>query len=349
MNEINENGETVIKLQNVSKTFGKFVAVENISLEIKRGEIVGFLGPNGAGKSTTMKMLANLLIPDQGSIWIRRNEKLQKLNQKTQDYLLDNLGFLIETPAFYDNVTPRQVLAYFAELKGYPKSKIGERVEETIAMVGLSAWIDKPIGTFSKGMKQRMGILASLVHDPDVIILDEPQTGLDPKARREVREFIKSLKNKGKTVFISSHLLFEISEIADRIAIIYNGKLIALDTLENLEALVKQSYLQIELLETKKDTQKTIKKLQELVGNLTGLENGTNSIQYDSELNVYKIEFDGNPKTQLNIFKKLARNGLDIISMSVPRPNLLEELYLKSISSHGEDRSYTKIRGQRGN
>src|SRR6056297_1889632 len=116
-------------------------------------------------------------------------------------------------------MTPRRLLSYFAELKGFPKRKLRQRVEEVVEMVGLSDWIDKNMGTFSKGMRQKIGIVSAIVHDPEVVVLDEPHTGLDPSARRDVRDFILELKERGKTVFLSSHILYEVSEVADRVAI----------------------------------------------------------------------------------------------------------------------------------
>ena len=205
-------------------------------MNIYRGEILGYLGENGAGKSTTMKMMGWLLRSNQGSISIKDNGgDLETLNALNKDRLLNNIGFLIENPAFYPDVTPRQILRYFGELKGYPRKKIGARVEEIVEMIGMTKWIDTKIKNFSKGMRQKIGIISAIVHDPDIIVLDEPSTGLDPTARLLVREFILKLKSLGKTIFLSSHLLYEISEIADRIAIISHGKLVAIDTLENLE------------------------------------------------------------------------------------------------------------------
>ena len=134
MNEINENA--IVRFKNLSKKFGDFYAVSDVNIEINKGEIVGFLGPNGAGKSTTMKMMAYLLKPTEGEIWIRVNGNLEKLSNHNKDYLLDNVGFLIENPFFYGNVSPRLILKYFAELKGYPKNKVNERIEEVVDMFG---------------------------------------------------------------------------------------------------------------------------------------------------------------------------------------------------------------------
>lgn len=328
MNE--KNQEIVIQMKNLTKKFGNFYAVNDVSLDIKRGEIVGFLGPNGAGKTTTMKMIANLLIPNEGEIRIRTNGEIQKLTRRNKDILLDNIGFLIEIPAFYGKVTPKEILKYFAKLKGYPRHRLDERIDTVLKMVGMSEWKDKKIGTFSKGMKQKIGIISAIVHDPDIIVLDEPQTGLDPTARKDVRDFIMNLKKIGKTVFLSSHLLYEISEVADRIAIIHHGKIIAFDTLDNLEGRAMKSVIHFELLNPPEDSiDDFINKLKLLVIPLTGITEEESWIKYDYDSKVTQVFFNGNPKNQTQILKKLLDNGYEIMEYSVPKAGLLESLFIE--------------------
>ena len=144
------NKEIIINLRNLTKRFGTFTAVSNLNLDIRKGEIIGLLGPNGAGKTTTMKMIARLLNPDEGEIWIKENGDLELLTGKNMVTLLDHIGFLIESPTFYEHMSPRKILTYFGILKGYPKKQLPERIEEVLKLVGLSDWIDKKIGTFSK-------------------------------------------------------------------------------------------------------------------------------------------------------------------------------------------------------
>lgn len=328
MNE-NDKNEILIQFKGLTKKFGSLYAVSNIDLEIKRGEIVGFLGPNGAGKSTTMKMMAHLLRPTKGEIWIRNNGELVKLTSRNKSYLLDNVGFLIENPAFYGDMTARQILSYFARLKGYPWKNLTARVEEVVGMFGLSEWIDKKLKIYSKGMRQKIGILSAIIHDPDIVVLDEPQTGLDPKARKEVRDFLLKLKQMGKTVFLSSHLLYEISEIADRIAIISHGKLMAYDNLENLELSTGRSMLNIELLTISEETlDDLLQKLNEVVTPLTGLEAQLSEVKYNQDSEIFEVLFDGDPKTQHKIFRTLFENNFNIISFSVPKATLLEYLFI---------------------
>lgn len=335
MMEMNvDNNDVIIRFKNLTKKFDDFYAVSNINLDIKRGEIVGFLGPNGAGKSTTMKMMAYLLKPTKGEIWIRGNGRLQKLSNHNKDYLLDNIGFLIENPAFYGNVTPRQILRYFAKLKGYPKNKVNDRIEDVIQMFGMSNWIDKKIKTFSKGMRQKIGIASAIIHNPDIVVLDEPQTGLDPQARREVRDFILELKKKGKTIFLSSHLLYEISEVADRIAIINKGKIIAFDTIDNLESKAKKSIINFELLENPEEdkVKNVLSHLKKLITPHTGVSNKKNWLNYKKDTNIFQVLFDGDPKNQLMILKTLLKNDYKVIEFSVPKAGLLENLFIDLIT-----------------
>jgi len=323
------NDETIIQIKNLTKRFGDFYAVSNLNLEIKKGEILGFLGHNGAGKSTMMKMMAYLLVPTKGEILIRDNGRLEKLTGKNKDYLLDNIGFLIENPTFYGNMTPRQILTYFAKLKGYPRKKIKERVEDTVAMMGMTNWIDKKINTFSKGMRQKIGILSAIIHDPGIIVLDEPQTGLDPQARREVRNFILKLKEMGKTIIFSTHLIYEVSEVADRVAIISKGKLRAFDTLENLELKESKSIINFELLPPPGENLKEVlEQLNRIILPLTGLEEPGNKVLFKKKSNIFTVTFNGNPENQLKIHNALFEDKYGIIEFSVPKASLLEDLFI---------------------
>lgn len=320
--------DIMILLKNIKKQFGSLIALSNINFEIKKGEIIGFLGPNGAGKSTTMKIMANLIKPNEGEVWIRHNGNLIKLNSKNKDVLLERIGFLIENPAFYPDVTPRQILTYFAKLKGYPRDHINERVVKVLTMIKMENWIDKKIGTFSKGMKQKIGIASAIIHDPDIIVLDEPYSGLDPNARKELRDFILDLKKENKTIFLSSHLLYETSEIADKIAIISHGQLIAFDTLDVLEAQMKSSLIKIEILmRDNENINEILKNLQDIIVPINGLEESSNSIFYNKELRCYYARFNGIPETQVRILQNLIGKGIPIIEFSVPKIGLLEELY----------------------
>ena len=335
-----DNKDIIIQIKDLTKKFGDFYAVSNLNLEIKKGEILGFLGHNGAGKSTTMKMMAYLLAPTKGEILIRNNGKLEKLTRNNKAYLLDNVGFLIENPAFYGNITPRQILTYFAKLKGYPRQKIKERVEDTVAMMGMTNWIDKKVSTFSKGMRQKIGILSAIIHDPGIVVLDEPQTGLDPQARREVRNFMSKLKDMGKTIIFSTHLIYEVSEIADRVAIISKGKLRAFDTLENLELKQSKSVINFELLHPSgENLNEMLEQFNRILFPLTGLEDPKDKVAFKQKSNRFTVTFNGNPENQLKIHNALFENNYEIIEFSVPKASLLEDLFV----SFTEDSDYEEI------
>ncbi|MFX1394383.1 MAG: ABC transporter ATP-binding protein [Promethearchaeota archaeon] len=343
---MNNNEDILIQFKGLTKRFGSFYAVSNINLEIKRGEIVGFLGPNGAGKTTTMKMMAYLLKPTDGEIWIRYNGMLERLTSRNRDILLDNIGFLIEIPAFYGDMTARQILSYFAKLKGYPRKKIKKRVEEVVEMFRISEWLNKKIKIFSKGMRQKIGICSAVIHDPEIVVLDEPQTGLDPKARKDVRDFILKLKQMGKTIFLSSHLLYEISEVADRIAIINRGKLIAYDTLENLELKARKSVINFELYNySQNDLPDLLEKLNKIILPLTGTEGDEpNKVLFNENSKVFEVAFNGVPENQLKIHKALFENKYDVLEFSVPKANLLESLFIGLTDDSYKEIKYDEIK-----
>jgi len=281
--------------------------------------------------------MANLLRPNEGEIYILENSHLEPLNSRNKDRLLNNIGFLIENPAFYGDMTPRQILTYFGELKGYPGGKkLKSRVEDVVNLVEMGKWIDTKIKNFSKGMRQKIGIVSALVHDPEILVLDEPSTGLDPTASLLIREILLKLKDMGKTIFLSSHLLYEISEIADRVAIISRGKLVAIDTLENLESIAKQSVIQLELNIANGDIEKLIPKIVKTVQPLVG-EAQTKPLIYDHETGVIKIQFDGDPRHQTAILRALVQEGFEVLEFSVPKAGLLEDIYIKFVSQKGEE------------
>lgn len=222
-----------IVINNISKEFKvglgskRVQAISNLSLEIQEGEVFGFLGPNGAGKSTTIKMLLNLLYPDSGSISILGND-VKKNESRTR------VGYLPEQPYFYDYLTAEEILWYCGKLSGLTDTILTSRSETVLHKVNLQASRKRPLRTYSKGMLQRVGLALALVHDPDVVILDEPMSGLDPLGRKMVGDLILELKSRGKTVFFSSHILTDVEHFCDRIGILVDGKLIFIESLKTL-------------------------------------------------------------------------------------------------------------------
>lgn len=208
----------VIKVENISKNFGALKAVDNLSFEVEAGQVFGFLGQNGSGKSTTIRMLLSLIHPSSGSI-----ELFGKSIQKNRASILEQVGAIIERPDLYPYLTATEHLQLFAKVR---KQKVAAiNITKTLEQVGLSHRSQDKVQTFSLGMKQRLGIAIALVHNPSLIILDEPTNGLDPQGIADIRSLIQYLaKEEGKTVFVSSHLLSEIEQVANQILIIHQGK-----------------------------------------------------------------------------------------------------------------------------
>ena len=208
----------VIKVENISKNFGTLKAVDNLSFEVEAGQVFGFLGQNGSGKSTTIRMLLSLIHPSSGSI-----ELFGKSIQKNRASILEQVGAIIERPDLYPYLSATEHLQLFTKVR---KQKIeASRIIDTLTQVGLSHRAQDKVQTFSLGMKQRLGIAIALVHNPSLIILDEPTNGLDPQGIADIRALIQHLaKEEGKTIFVSSHLLSEIEQVANQILIIHQGK-----------------------------------------------------------------------------------------------------------------------------
>lgn len=210
--------DIIIEAKNLSKSFGKFRAVEDLSFAINHGDVYGFLGQNGAGKSTTMRMLLGLIFPDEGSVYI----KGEKFGNSSR-HLLKHVGAVIERPDLYKYLSGWDNLRMFAQLSGVPIAT--NRLHEVLEIVGLKGREQDKVKGYSQGMKQRLGIAIAMVHNPDLLILDEPTNGLDPQGIYEMRVLIQRLsKDFGKTILISSHLLYEIEQIATRMIIINRGK-----------------------------------------------------------------------------------------------------------------------------
>ncbi len=224
--------EYIVQTQNLSKSFGKEQAVSNLNLQIRKGEIYGFLGPNGAGKTTTIRMLLGLMKPSSGTIKI-----FEKNITKDRIQILAKIGSLVENPSYYPHLTAYENLEALRKILGVSKT----RIDEVLEIVRLKEVAHKKVKGFSLGMKQRLGIAASLLHSPELLILDEPTNGLDPSGIIEIRNLIKRLPEEyGMTIIISSHLLSEIDQMATQVGIVSKGKLIFQDSIELCVALPNQ-------------------------------------------------------------------------------------------------------------
>ena len=225
----------MIRVENVTKYYGKHLAVDGISFAVDRGGIVGFLGANGAGKSTTMRMITGYLVPTSGDIYVG---DYHIVRQSIDGRRL--LGYLPETVPLYTDMTVRKYLTFVGELRDLDDKKIRVRIDEVSDQCGLESYADTCIRKLSKGYRQRVGIAQAIIHDPPVLILDEPTVGIDPIQLTQIRSLIRDL-GKDRTILLSSHDLSEVSMVCDRVVIIKAGRIVARDSIDNLSALISNS------------------------------------------------------------------------------------------------------------
>jgi len=235
----------IIETFGLSRFFGRTAAVEDLTLAVEAGEVLGFLGPNGAGKTTTIRMLAGMIAPTKGYAVVAGHRTEQNVEQ-----LHELIGMLTQTPGLYDRLSARRNLEYFASF--YPSIDSQSQVEKYLNLIGLWKRCNDKVGTFSKGMKQRLALARALVHEPKVLFLDEPTAGLDPEAAGEVRQLIRTLCEEGRTIFLSTHNLNEAEILCNRIAVLHT-RLLALDTPEQLRRRFfrRQIIVQLEALDAK--------------------------------------------------------------------------------------------------
>lgn len=265
----------MIEITNVTKKYGNFTAVDDISFTIQNGEIIGFLGPNGAGKSTTMNMITGYIEPTEGTIIVNGYD-IQKKPQKAKK----QIGYMPEGVPLYQDLTVKEFVTYMAELKKVDKKVKKEEVEKAITETGIKDVEKKLIRNLSRGYKQRVSMAGALVGSPDVLILDEPTVGLDPKQITEIRSLIKEL-GKEHTIILSSHILSEVSQLCERVIIINKGKIVAIDTPENLEKATQEKNI---ILVTVEDKQNKMKEINTLIPEIAKCEevkdNGDGTKQY---------------------------------------------------------------------
>jgi ABC-2 type transport system ATP-binding protein len=295
------NGELVVRTEHLTKRFGKLVAVNDLSLEVRKGDIFGFLGPNGAGKSTTVGMMLGLITPTSGKVEIFGQ------NTKTDlPKILQRIGAMTENMGFYPYLTGEDNLNYVARITGgISNSRIGKVLE----LVELSGREKDKYHTYSLGMKQRLAIACALLNDPEFIILDEPTNGLDPAGMKEIRELIIKLGQEGKTIFLNSHMLHEVEHVCERVAIIQHGKMIT-------QGLVKDLMRKGDLLQLKiTDIEKAMAVLQNI--------EWISSITREDD----KLIIDVNVEKYAEISSVLARENIFVIEMRA-KDNTLEDFFL---------------------
>jgi ABC-2 type transport system ATP-binding protein len=235
----------MIEVQNLTKTFNGKTVLDGISFEVKEGEIFGYLGPNGAGKTTTMRIILRLLKPTSGNALVFGEDL------GSYDKLRRRVGILLENDGLYEGLSASENLDYYAQLYGISDGVARKRrIEELLEFVGLSNRKKEKVGTFSKGMKRKLGLVRSMIHNPDILFFDEPSSGLDPEAQRMVRDLIFQLSKEKRTIFLNSHDLDEVQKVCSKIAILHGGTIKAYDKVENLRNTFSKPIFEITLIDT---------------------------------------------------------------------------------------------------
>ena len=315
----------MIEVKNLVKRYGDHTAVDHLSFEIEKGKIYGFLGPNGAGKSTTMNMITGYIASTEGTVVIDGHDILEEPEEAKKC-----IGYLPEMPPLYFDMTVLEYLKFVADLKKIPKDKKASMIEEIMDMVKITDMKNRLIKHLSKGYRQRVGIAQAVLGYPEVIILDEPTVGLDPKQINEIRDLIKGLKQK-HTVILSSHILSEVSAVCDYVLIISHGKLVASDTPENLGKLAAGSNNLNLLVKGQKDTIRAALEAVEGVKEVT--------VKKSPEEGVYAITVgtEENMDVREKVFYSMVNAGCPILEMQ-SRKVSLEEIFLELTESEKKDK-----------
>lgn len=301
----------MIRTENLTKRYGKMEALKGLNLVIEKGSVFGFVGPNGAGKSTTMLILATLLAPSGGRAFVGGYEVTKHPKEVRQ-----LIGYMPDFFGVYDHLTAYEYLDFYAANYDIPYRERRAIIPKLLELVNLSHKRDDFVDGLSRGMKQRLGLARCLVHNPDVLILDEPASGLDPRARIELREIIKELRNMGKTIIISSHILPELAEMCTEIGIIEAGELIAQGSVEEIyQQLKEEKLLKIRLLD----------RVEELV---TRLKASPLITSITVEERVVTAGFQGSDEEQVQLLAALMTEGFPIASFGEAEGNL-EELFME--------------------
>ncbi len=306
----------IIKSSNLTKIFPERVAVKDLSLNVKKGELLGLLGPNGAGKTTTIRMLSGIISPTSGSAQVAGYD----IENEVED-LHEVIGLLTETPGFYESLSAWRNLEFFANF--YAHLDVEYQIEKYLKIMGLWERRDEKVSGFSKGMKQKLALARSLIHEPEILFFDEPTAGLDPQASREVRDLLMKLKKEGRTIFLCTHNLEEAEILADRIALI-DTNLVALDTSSNLKSQIFNKTVIVDLEKVNNPILDTVKKLK-FVERVK---------QIDNQLQIELIDFD---RYVPDLIKALVESDARIKGVSETKHSM-EDIYLALIKSNEGER-----------
>ena len=305
----------MIEVKNLTKRYGKHLAVDNLSFTVEKGQIYGFLGPNGAGKSTTMNIMTGYLGATSGEILINGHDILREPQEAKKC-----IGYLPEQPPLYMEMTVWEYLNFAAELKKIPKDEVKKQIEKVVKLTRLEEVQDRLIHNLSKGYKQRVGLAQAILGFPEIIILDEPTVGLDPKQIIEIRELIRTLA-KNHTVILSSHILAEVREVCDYVMIIAKGKLVASDTPENLENLMSGTgHVELEAKTSMEKARAILKEIPQI-----------SKAEYQEETKesvTVRIESEGQSDIREQLFFAFAKEGIPLLTLKLNK-STLEDIFLE--------------------
>jgi ABC-2 type transport system ATP-binding protein len=299
----------LIKVRNLTKYYGERLAVDNISFDIGKGEIVGLLGPNAAGKSTTMRILTGFLMPTKGDTWIADCNMVTNSLEGRK-----HIGYMPESVPLYTDMTVRDYLDFFARLRGVERQRARKRINDVVTLCHLEEYIDTIIGKLSRGFRQRVGLAQAIVHEPEVLILDEPTVGIDPIQISQTRSLIKEL-GKQHTILLSTHILPEVDLTCNRVIIIHNGKIIAEDRIENLSAIVKGAKRL--RLEVKGPNDQIIKRLQRI--------DGVKRVSKEGNYLIVECPINIDPRGQIT--ETIVKSGWTLLSIEAVDMSL-EDIFL---------------------
>ncbi len=322
------NQESIIVVENLTKAFGDFVAVDNITFDMKKGEVFGLLGPNGAGKSTTIRMLSTLTRPTKGTATIGGFDIVKQENEVRK-----LIGIVSEKMIMYNRLTARENLWFFGNLFGMPKEELNNQIDELLELVQLTKWKKAQVGTFSTGMKQKMNIIRALLNMPQVLFLDEPTLGLDPQSTVEIREFIRKLNQEhNTTILITTHMMGEADLLCDHIGIIDHGKIVALDTSTNLKNTIAGTNTTILTLE-----------ISNLTPNLLTTLRALECVEIVSQENASHLKIRAHGKDAFDsIIDAIRAKDGNIVSMQNIQPTL-EDVFLHITGREVRDTADQKI------
>lgn len=309
----------MIELKNVTKKFGAAPVVDGLSFEVKKGEIIGFLGPNGAGKTTTMRMITGFFPPTSGTVKVAGFDVAEKpLEAK------EKIGYMPENVPLYKEMDVLSYLRFVAEVKGVKKEKIGSSMTKAMEEAGITGVKDRIIGRLSKGYRQRVGIAQAIINDPEVLILDEPTVGLDPKQIKEIRELVKKMKGD-RTIILSTHILPEVSMTCDKVIVINQGKIIAEGDVETLtRGTGSASRIYVEVDAPASQFVQEMKKIKNVTGVLP-------AGKTDAKTNAFNIDMEEGKNAAKDIIAKISKNDWELLEFRKPQATL-EEVFLKLVT-----------------